>query len=148
MHKKCIKVNGADQPHTETGELQNSNRDVAKSVRFRNEHHSMPANMYEVTSSTYHRNTCTHESSMWNVHIWNVHTWALVATAAVATLLVLAYYAFHLLRKKMYATHPPMHKRTQWGEWCRLTRNGNVQAALKREWLRPLWLPSPSPRIY
>ena len=43
MHKKCIKVNGADQPHTETGELQNSNRDVAKSVRFRNERTRLPA---------------------------------------------------------------------------------------------------------
>ena len=43
MHKKCIKVNGADQPHTETGELQNSNRGVAKSVRFRNERTLLPA---------------------------------------------------------------------------------------------------------
>ena len=43
MHTKCIKVNGADQPHTETGKLQNSNRGVAKSVRFRNERTLLPA---------------------------------------------------------------------------------------------------------
>ena len=41
--KQCIKVNGADQPHTETGKLQNSNRGVAKSVRFRNERTLLPA---------------------------------------------------------------------------------------------------------
>ena len=41
--KQCIKVNGAGQPHTETGKLQNSNSGVARSVRFRNERTLLPA---------------------------------------------------------------------------------------------------------
>ena len=74
---------------------------------------------------------------MLNVHIWNVHTWALVATAAVANLLLLTYYAFHLLRKKMYATHPPMHKRTQRGGWSRLSsKSGNMEVAFRQESFR------------
>ena len=88
---------------------------------------------------------------MCNVCLWNVHIWALAASAADADLAhFIKRMCNHVLSLERNQAHPPTHASKEDRndvDRSKLTRDcGRKEAALRQEWLRPLWLPSPVAR--
>ena len=86
------------------------------------------------------------KSNMWNVHIWDVHMGVVAAAAATMHAINIMCICSCSGQKFCMPTHPPVHQNssTRMGKLTR--RYGNRHAALRQEWLRPLWLPSPVAR--